>query len=550
MPDRSGEDLEIIRNRSAAGGVNSFAFAYDIGDNEAVELQNIDASTPGVRRSRAGTTLVATGITHGPILAMSAFQAVNAETELLVVSPGATFPDVQHLKLWSWDGFSTTFTLKGTLTGFTNATLGIQIIPGIDINSFPSKPYLARIFSQQSQQIAYAYDGTSLVSTTATHGAPRTGMFPAAYVLNRCFASADGTERSHVYFTDVGMFCFTGWSQALSVTMGGGARQLIRNIQPFRNQDLVIFMADRVEILEIIDAMSTVTGYTNWTRGVIDANIGCAGHKAVASTGQDLLFADQYGNVRSINRTITDNQQGVKSRPISTGIQAYIDRINPTAMDKVVAQFYDHYVIFGFPLDQATEVSHSFAWDTVNDAWYGPWTGLFPAKSMAVATMSSTSAASKHQNPSLYLGAPTTTGGMVYHAFDGNSDSGNPIISQETTRRYNGGGLEAPNFFRRLKDFYQATGSDQVTVEARKDGGAWTKLGTAVDLTGDVPELPLTFPFSFGGNGVVKKTFSLEQFGERVQDMQFRYTATATAEIRHLGFSVTFHRKNFDWKTD
>ena len=557
MPDLSGQDLDFIRNRSAAGGVNSYAFPFDIGDNEAVELTNIDASTRGIRKSRQGVSLVASGITFGPILTMSPYQAVSADTELLAVSPGATFPNAQHLKLWSWDGTASTWSLKGTLTGFTSATVGIEIVPGIDLNSVSGKPYLARIFTQQSIALSFVYDGTNLGSTNAAAAVPAAGFFPAADVLNRGFASADAANRAKIYFTDTGMFGFTGWSTTQNVTMGGGARQLVKAIKPFRNRNLITFMADRIEAIILADS-SLVPGagdagiigpYRDWSREVIDTSIGCAGYRCVASTGEDLLFADQLGNVRSLNQTITDNQQGVKGTPLSIGIQGYIDRINAAAIDKINAVFYDRFCFFGFPLDSATDVSHTFAWDVVNKAWYGPYTGLFPARSMAAATMTNASAAAKYQNPSLYLGSAATTGGLVYHAFDGVTDAGAAIVYQETSKRYNGDQLEAPKFFRRLADFYQATGSETMLVEARKDGGAWTQLGT-IDLTGDTPSLPLTFPFSFGGSGVVKKRFSLERFGEQVQDMQFRYTATASGEIRHLGFSVALHRKNFDWTVD
>jgi len=553
MPDRSGEDLEILRNRSAAGGINSFSHPFDIADNQAVELTNIDASQPGLRKSRQGVQLIATGMTFGPVLALGAFQPVNAEAELLAISPGATYPNAQHLKLWRWDGISPTWTLMGTFTGITCATLGIEMVPGIDLNSITSKPYIERFFFQQTQQLAYVYDGTSLGVTNAAAAAPVSGMFPAANIMNRCFAQGDGTNRAKLFFTDSGEYGYTGWSTALSVTLGGGARQLIKKIQPFRNTNLVVFFADKIENLSVADTSLTIgtSAFTGWSRQVIDTRIGCAGHKCVVSTGEDLVFADQLGNIRSLNQTITDNQQGVKSLPISSLIQATIDRINSAAIDKIAMEFYDRFVICGFPLDTATEVSHSYVYDVINRAWYGPWTGRFPAKSMTVATLTNPAAVAKYQNPSLYLGSQNTTGpGLVYHAFDGTTDCGEAILFQEITKRYHADQIEIDKFFRRFKDIYQATGSQEVKVEARKDGGDWKTLEGNVDLTGDTPSLPITFPFSFGGSGVVRKNYSLEFFGEHVQDMQFRLTATATSEIRHLGFSVGFHRKNFDWKVN
>lgn len=551
MSDTTTPELQFIRNRSASGGVNTLMFPYDISDTQAVELTNIDTTTPGIRKSRPGVALIASGITFGPIMALSAYQAISAESELLAVSPGATYPNSGHLKLWSFDGTATTWSLKGTLTGLTSATMPVQIVVGMDLQSVSGKPYLARIFSAQQQSVSFVYDGSSLGATSG--GAVVPGMFPAANMLNRCFASSLATtSRGRVFFTAPAQFGYTGWaaSSAQNVVMGGGFRQVVVAIHPFRNSDNIIFMADRIEAIQVFDpSLDTVAGspLMDWNRVVIDTSIGCASQRGIASSGEDLLFADQYGNIRSLARTITDSQQGVTSLPLSAPLKTYIDRINPVALSKIVAQFHDRSVYFSFPLDTATEPSHTFRWDVVNESWDGPYTGLFPAKSMAVCTMSNPSASSKYQNPGLYLGAGTTTGGMVFHAEDGTSDAGLPIVFQETTKRYAGDGLEFPKFFRRIKDFYQATGSETMMVESRKDGGSYNILGY-IDLTGDSPTLPLTFPFNFGGNGVVSSSFSLESFGERCQDVQFRFTCTATSEVRHLGFTTAFHNKNFEWK--
>lgn len=61
------QPLQPIISRSAAGGINTRVFPLDIRDDEAVELQNIDTTTIGQRKKRQGYTIVATGITHGPI---------------------------------------------------------------------------------------------------------------------------------------------------------------------------------------------------------------------------------------------------------------------------------------------------------------------------------------------------------------------------------------------------------------------------------------------------------------------------------------------------
>lgn len=552
MPDISGDQLVPYRNRSAGGGLNTFAFATDIEDDQAADLTNIDASQPFLRVSRQGVSLVATGITFGPILALSGFQGVNKESELLAISPFTAYTGIGNAALWSWDGKSSLWSLVGQLTGLTALTGGIQFVVGMDLVSSTGRPYLARIFSEENLQRSWVYDGNSLLFTGAAAAAPVAGLFPAAIQQNHCFASGVGTSRGLVYFSQAAAFGLTGWNTALSVTLGGGQRQLVRSLYPFRNSDLICFMADRIDLLAITDSAldNFSPGYTGWSRAVIDTRIGCAGHLAVTSTGDDLLFIDQYGNVRSLNRTITDNQQGTKSLPVSAAIQSYIDRINMVHVRKCTAEFFDRFALFGFPLDSATEVSHVFVFDTVTRAWYGPWTGRFPAKVMTVATMSDPTAAQKFQDPSLYLGSSELSSGVVYHAFDGTTDNGDPIIYQEVTKRLTYDEIETPKFFRRLHDIWEASGADTVKVEARSDGKDWKTLTPTEDLTGDAPTIPFTFPFNFGGAGIVRTRFSLESFGETPFDLQFRFTCTGTHRVKHLGFSVFTHKKNVSWVVD
>lgn len=533
--------------------MNTFKFATDIDDQEAVELRNIDAATPGISKVRLGTSLVATGITFGPILSLSQFQAVGKESELIAVTPGATYPNADHLKVWSWTGGSL-WNLKGTLTGFTSATAGIQIVVGVDLVSISGLSHIARIFSNQAVDLAYAYDGSSLNVTGSSGAIPSTGMFPAEYMLNRCFAGGrSGANRGKVYFSDTGSFGLTGWAASNALTLGGGSRQFVVGIAGFRNQDLIVFMADRLEAIVLSDNTLDTTGasspFTTWSRVVIDKTIGCASFRSIASTGEDLFFVDQYFHVRSLARTITDNNQGIKTLPISIKLQSYIARVNPAAAEAITAVVHDGKYVVSYPLDSATTPSHTFVFDTVQQKWVGYYDGNFPAKSMAVCTLTDTGAVSKYQNPSLYLGAATQSAGLVYRAYDGTTDAGSAIVYQETTKRYDAGVSEVPKAFRFLQDLYIASGSQTMMVEARKDGQNWSLLGY-VDLTGDSPQLPLTFPFSFGGNGIVRKTFSLEQFEETARDIQFRFTCTATDELSHFGFSVLYHGKNVQWEVD
>jgi hypothetical protein len=191
-------------------------------------------------------------------------------------------------------------------------------------------------------------------------------------------------------------------------------------------------------------------------------------------------------------------------------------------------------------------VSHVFVLDVVTKSWQGPWTGKFPGKVMAVATMSDPLSASKYQDPSLYIGSSDTDSGKVYHANDGTTDFGAPIAMRETSKRITFDQLETPKFYRQLYDLWEATSAETVLLEARVDGRDWIAL-TTLSVLGDGPTIPLTFPFSFGGVGIARGKVSLEDFGETPFDMQFRFTCTCTTQVKHLGYTMLAHQKNPPW---
>lgn len=332
MPDRSGDDQILIRNRSASGGVNTFSSPLDIENDEVVDLTNGIAAVPGIRKSRQGTSIVASGITFGPILAMSEFTPSTFVTELLAVTPGATYPNAEHLKVWKWPG-SGNWTLVGTLSGFTSPTLPVDIVPGLDLNA-GGGPAVVRFNTRQPVVNNYYYGGGGISLCTGSNGMPSTGMFPMGMAVGRMFAGGrSGSDRGKLFFSDVASFCTTGWSPSVqSLTLGGSTKQELVAVKSFRSGDLLCFMQDRLEAILLngdpIQGLSGAPASGLWSRETVDATIGCGARRTVQTVGQDLIFVDQNANVRSIARTLTDNSQGTKTRPLSAPIQSWIDRVN------------------------------------------------------------------------------------------------------------------------------------------------------------------------------------------------------------------------------
>lgn len=552
-----GEDEALVpyQNRSIAGGVNTRFFALDIDDQQSVQLQNIDGTTPGLRETREGTLICATGITYGPILALSEYRGPEADQELLAISPGGSAGD--NFRLWRWDGVDTQFDLLGALTGYTGyESTSMHINVAWDASM--SAGHVA-VISQEGDdvnQYKYTWDGTTL--TTATFGIST--RQPTGPVLTfagaRLFAKQqnDGALRNRMMFSYAGNWASDlDFSSVRALVFGGGTGQDIVAAEPFRSQDLVVWMSDRIEFLTMSDGdLVQGSGGANpalyWGRGVIDTTIGCGSRKSIATAGEDKFFADQYGNIRSLARTITDASQGTRSLPVSDPIDYYIKQINPQYRHRIVGAAYDRWYIVGFPLGSADRPDHVFAFDTVRRAWDGPWTNLNPY-AMAVATLGGATD-SDDKNPTLYIGMGTTAAGIVIQwprgvTDENSSGSSIPIAHQEVTKRLHWGSLETRKTGRFI-DVYAVAGSVTLTIEANVDAKGWQTIG-AYSMASDNALLPLDVPFVLGGSSV-KKVRAPLNLEERFTDIQFRFTATASDTFQMLGYSVMSYIDNLDWE--
>jgi hypothetical protein len=561
------QPLFPIKNRSVAEGVNTRVFPLDIKDTEAVELQNIDSSTAGQRQKRQGFTICATGITAGPILALSEFtDSATQSTMLLAVSPGLSAGD--HKRLWSWDGQATQFVNRGSLLGYTASPFTedgqIQIVNGYDLDrgTLEGQPFVAVINTQQEGVDRWAFDGNSLYTCHygAASGEPQ--GIPMAFVQNRAFGRGGKTNQqdSELYFSDIlQSWTFTAAGSigfgSLSVVFGADTKQEIRGAQLFRNNELIVWQSDATEELiltnsALFSAAGAAAQFANWERRAIDPTIGLASHKSVATVGQDIYFADQYGNIRSIARTIQDANQGTKSLPISEPLDSWIKRINPSASYNIVGQSFDRWYVLGLPIDNATEPDHVFLLDVARSAafqravWDGPWIGVNPF-SMARATIPDATD-SADQNPTLYVGRTTTASGEVVRMFRGSDDAGTDVEYREVSKRYDWGNLELNKQGARMELFAVATATATLHVEANTDAMGWQTVGY-LNLIGDAPMLPEDLPFNFGGVGVARSTIALDSLN-KFRDLQIRMTATTDQQVKVLGYTLYAHIDNYDWQ--
>lgn len=554
MADLPQEDLKGYRNRSVQGGVNTRMFPLDIQDIEAVALQNIDIQTPGQRQKRKGTTLTATGFSLGPIKGLTTFRGNGGDTNLLAVTPGFSF--TAHQELYKWDGTGL-WTRVFTLTGYT-ANTECVFVAGHDTDLGGKVVVINPLGAMTVTRWFY----TTNQSGTATFGATYFGSAGhppvpecLAYINGRAFGTQGTTDgRASIFVSKIAQWVVspTGFLSSDVFIMGSGTTQRIVSINAFRNNEAIIYMDDRIEELIAADFNTTPLGVVNWERRVIDPTIGCAGKKSIAVVGEDQLFADQFGNIRSLARTALDAQQGTRSAPVSDGIDSYIKRINAGFQSQITAIAFDRWYVVALPLDSAQTADTVFLFDTVLKAWQGPWTAITPSW-FTVGTLDATNANAVDKNPTLYYGSTETATGYVFRLMKGEGTAvpGSADLAieyQETTKRIDYGALDLMKQWIRIELIAIATANITMTVEANI-GLGFVTVGT-VTLLGDAPTLPHGFPLMLGGQGVVLGKLSLEGL-DRSRDIQFRLTASsATDTMSILGYNLFAFIQNIEWDVE
>lgn len=549
-------------NSGADGGVNDKLHPLRIAANQSVKLQNIDTSIPGERRRRPATSLTATGIPFGPIKGLGVWVGgsgrVNDEVKLVAVAPGTTAPNAGNAEdlVFEWTGNGLWATV-GVLTGHTSANSYV-IESGVDLDGSADPSRVVFIPDVANDADNFYYDGTNLA--TCHHGAqnnpPRYGGFD---VFNgRGFGI--GNTRQRVIYSDIGEFtstnasdgAFTDPTTRLFDFSSSGASP-IQALKGFRQNEVLVYMKDSISeliIREIPDNQATTTGFVDpkfsWAKRTITRTYGTESPYAIATAGQDQLFLDQHGHVRSVARTDGDEQAGISSLPLSDSLQGTVDRVQLSKLANASAAAFDRFFYVAYPTGTATVPDEIWRYDGTTQAWNGPWTGENPLY-FREATLVDGSAPEKTKSPTLFFSTSATWGEVRYFD-DADAAPEADMVYEEVTRRHDFGDYSRGKAWQRIEVHAVATSEATMAIWANVDAKGEKFVGY-LPVLGDVPQMDEELPFTLGGSGIVNGKFSLEDL-DRGRDIQFRMTCTTDQQVQVLGYRVWASPLNVDHEVE
>jgi len=502
--DRMREFPLLIRVKDQSGGLNTQSFATEIQDNEAQELKNYFCD-PGLVKKRGGTDTFseATGAS-GACRAISKFRPDDGSGHVLMQAIGDEVYSVSSAGVAS---------LRAT--GYT-ADLSGEFTQGLN-----------KVFYSNGTDDVDVFDTALAVSSIASGATSIPKHTTGEYFLNRLFVN-DVDNKSWVHYSGLLDDIFNRSTQAQKLGEGSGDSEVVK-LKGYRNQELIVFMNNRIEELIITDPSDTST----WSRKVIDERYGLIAKNSVQELGGVIYFLDNELRVRALARTALDAPLGTQAVPISDKIEDQLDAVNNLHIDKCSSGVFEDFYLLGIPRDDNTEVSELFVFDGARRKWYGPWT-----LKGAVFTVSDL----RGKGQDLYFG--NTTDGKIIRMFDDTTDDDE--VSYETsliTKKYDGGRPESDKIFNEIEVACLGTGAGTVTVSARVDSGGFTEVGTFDIISGD-PTLAVDLPFTLGSAGVVRQKFHLENFS-RGRHIDFKITHDETDDIQILEWIVTMQDQNY-----
>lgn len=270
-------------------------------------------------------------------------------------------------------------------------------------------------------------------------------------------------------------------------------------VRPWRGQVLIIAGTSQFEQV-VVNASDPLFSQ----RSVIEPEFGCSSADTLIPLGDEFYFLDQYGEFRSLRRTISDENAGVGSEPISEAISPILKiaslggRLTEEALWKAWAIRLGKRIYLTVPIDGESEPRHCFVFNTARRVWESHWDW---AEAMHSPTRSTIRGGVQQ------VFAASATDGRVYQLFAGSySDNGAEIDWRVDTAAMDGGRYDAfkrPHWMQVTRfgsvgasmEVFMRTG-DNMSFEPVETLGIDTNAGSFPLVAEDFPLVPADFPLT------------------------------------------------------
>lgn len=490
--------------RDMSAGANTRMDALMLGENQAVELFNIDITVPGKRVRRRGSLVIAQEAGATEVCELFSFK-IQGDTDQLLKVAGVDLKSSSNLTSWS--------TLYSSVSG-----TDVSIVQGKQSGLSPDDVCILQDGTSNARLIKT--DGT-ITDLGNTNTSPPITTVGAWHQNRFWYLKNDLGYYSDAYDSDYST-AFDRTTNAFRIPVGE-ERMVVST------RDLGIIFGGSEQIWALFP--SPVPAATDQPQPLL-TNYGLVSKKGYCEGGDDIYFFSNDG-LRALKRTIQDKLQVGVSYPLSYGLKDDFDDINWGRIDELSMTHFDNKVICSIP----TGASDFMQW--IYYTALGScvrWGGEINARCFAKHVVDGEERLyyGHYSNSDVYRylygftdeGTSTTNGtAIVMREVSRKEDMGMPLVMKD------GGELE----IRATK-----VGDYDLTVYAQFDDAGWYELGTInLEITGVT--FPTTFPVTFVDAGVAREKFHLRRFG-KWRHMQYKIqitTSTSSDDIEVIESNIT-----------
>lgn len=488
----SQEGMLTYRINDFSGGMDSKSVPDILPPNVGAMASNVVITNRGKVYKRKGESLFNTDTGSTAFTGIGRYDPDSANSYLVVASGGSIAYSTSTDTVWSLVNPASPQSI-GYNTEFIQASGLLFVLNGIDNTSW---------WTGSTWFKSHGFDAASPPSART-----------AAWLRNFLFLSGSEGQEDWVYVSrNLEPTLFEG--DILRINTGDG--QPIVRLEPFRLDEVIVYKSRSVFVIDIAGAT-----IDTWNVQPITRYLGCIAPRSVVNLGNDQWFlsSDPIA-IRSLVRSEFDkiflNIESNAVQDIFDGTGALT--INKNQIQKAAAVVYDNKYIIAIPTGTSTEnntvLVHDFltkAWHIITDWEVADWE-VFNNRLYFIDSLDGRVMEAYANDTGDFASGPT--------AITSNSVPDIGIKFNYVSKAID---FDLPENFKKLDSIeaeFNATGNYQAIMSINLDNAGWTSVGT-ITLSANTITLPVSLPFTLSTDGIARKTFQLEKYGE-FKKMQVR----------------------------
>ncbi len=463
--------IKIAEIKSFVGGINTFASATQVKDNETPDMLNITfTGTSAITKRQGFAKLTSTEISAGHKVQGIFVYQTDSVKEILYISNG---------KLYKYNGSGGSTQVTGGSFSSSNNVNGCQLGDRL-------------YFADGLTPLCY-YNG-SIISTSGVSSAP-TKIKQMIKFGNRLYANS-GDNKDRVYYGGAlgadGTATNTGNFSSSTPSFGGflgfGAGKTVSGFAK-KEASLYVFFEDQIQKIDPV-SNTGASDALDHSNTMISNSLGTRSPRSIENIENDIGFMDsQYYFLGEVANYTT-----IRTSNISSRVSSLFSAVTQANVSDVAAIYYDKEQKLLISVQVGGENNnHIIGYDLPYKAWF--YWDTISANSFIDYIDSSNA---KH----LYFGSDDSGASYVYELFAGLLDDGSAVSSYYKTKEIDMGKFNIEKLYQNW-NLLLGSVSGSMTVEFYVDGVLTDTVTFSAGTTGTndgVGTLPVGW-FAVGTEG-------------------------------------------------